>query len=197
MWKNYFEKKSYVDIDECSLGNLCGDVDHTTCQNTEGGFTCVCVAGFSPNDVTQMCEGKLWSFSSWHVIVKESSNVNMMSWVVLKLLFHGIFLFVRRQWMWSNTVSLWSWIHLHQHRRKSTPAHAWQGLKWLMEAAWVCSHVYSTNFFSIIYTYLFTAMFSTVKLELQKVQHFTAYHLHMWNYSIILILLFYLSLMHI
>ena len=71
-----------------------------------------------------------------------------------------------------------------------TPAHAWQGLKWLMEAAWVCS-VYSTNFFSIIYTYLFTAMFSTVKLELQKVQHFTVSSPHLISPYC------YFSLMHL
>ena len=52
-------KHHYVDVDECSLGNSCGDVDHTTCQNTEGGFACVCVTGFSLDNVTQKCEGKL------------------------------------------------------------------------------------------------------------------------------------------
>ena len=39
------------------MGNPCGDVDHTICQNTEGGFACVCVAGFAFNDVTGLCEG--------------------------------------------------------------------------------------------------------------------------------------------
>ena len=53
------QKYHYVDVDECSLGNSCGDVDHTTCQNTEGGFACVCVTGFSLDNVTQNCEGKL------------------------------------------------------------------------------------------------------------------------------------------
>ena len=33
----------FASIDECSMGNLCADVDHTICQNTEGGFACVCV----------------------------------------------------------------------------------------------------------------------------------------------------------
>ena len=58
MWQKYYKK--IVDIDECANGNPCGDVDNTTCQNTEGWFACVCLTGFSPNDMTQICEGKLW-----------------------------------------------------------------------------------------------------------------------------------------
>ena len=47
-------------MDECSPGSPCGDlaVDHKTCQNTEGGFACICVAGFALNDVTGECQGK-------------------------------------------------------------------------------------------------------------------------------------------
>ena len=45
-------------MDECSTGNPCGDLAHTTCQNTEGGFACVCVAGFTFDDVSEVCEGK-------------------------------------------------------------------------------------------------------------------------------------------
>ena len=43
------------------LGSPCGDlaVNHTSCQNTEGGFACICVTGFSLDNVTQKCEGKL------------------------------------------------------------------------------------------------------------------------------------------
>ena len=49
------------DTDECSTGSPCGDlaVNHTSCQNTEGGFACICVTGFSLDNVTQKCEGKL------------------------------------------------------------------------------------------------------------------------------------------
>ena len=47
-----------LDINECSTGSPCGDPDvtHTSCQNTEGGFACICVAGFTLND--GVCEGK-------------------------------------------------------------------------------------------------------------------------------------------
>ena len=48
----------FKDTNECSTGNPCGDVDHTTCQNTEGGFACVCVTGFAYDDVSGLCEGE-------------------------------------------------------------------------------------------------------------------------------------------
>ena len=48
------------DTDECSTGSPCRDpaVNHTSCQNTEGGFACVCVEGFVLNNVTGVCEGE-------------------------------------------------------------------------------------------------------------------------------------------
>ena len=48
------------DTDECSTGSPCGDpaVNHTSCQNTEGGFACVCVEGFALDNVTELCEGE-------------------------------------------------------------------------------------------------------------------------------------------
>ena len=48
------------DEDECSSGNPCGDpaMTHTMCQNTEGGFACVCVPGYTPNNISGVCDGK-------------------------------------------------------------------------------------------------------------------------------------------
>ena len=48
-------------MDECSSGSPCSDVavDHKTCQNTDGGFACVCVAGFALDDMDG-CEGKFY-----------------------------------------------------------------------------------------------------------------------------------------
>ena len=46
-----------ADMDECSSGNPCEDLAHTTCQNTEGGFVCVCIAGFTFDYVSEVCEG--------------------------------------------------------------------------------------------------------------------------------------------
>ena len=47
------------DIDECASDNLndCSDTDHTVCQNTDGGFTCVCQEGFE-TDSNDVCIGK-------------------------------------------------------------------------------------------------------------------------------------------
>ena len=47
------------DIDECASDNLndCSDTAHTVCQNTVGGFTCVCQEGFK-TDSSDVCIGK-------------------------------------------------------------------------------------------------------------------------------------------
>ena len=46
------------DMDECATGSPCAEVDHTACQNTDGGFACVCVEGYTLSDMTGQCEGK-------------------------------------------------------------------------------------------------------------------------------------------
>ena len=52
---------SYQDTNECLTDSPCSEADHTTCQNTEGGYACVCVVGFAFNDVTGICEG-MWFY---------------------------------------------------------------------------------------------------------------------------------------
>ena len=49
------------DIDECASDNLnnCSDTTHTVCQNTDGGFTCVCQDGFR-KDGKGVCIGKFY-----------------------------------------------------------------------------------------------------------------------------------------
>ena len=48
-----------TDENECVSGDPCGNVDHTSCMNTDGGFACVCVSGYTYNDTRGRCEGKL------------------------------------------------------------------------------------------------------------------------------------------
>ena len=51
----------FTDINECESESACGDPSFNhTCQNTEGGFTCVCATGFVSSEVTGVCEGRWW-----------------------------------------------------------------------------------------------------------------------------------------
>lgn len=44
----------YADVDECEVGNLCGN---GTCTNVMGSFECNCEEGFEPGPM-MTCEGK-------------------------------------------------------------------------------------------------------------------------------------------
>lgn len=51
----------YADVDECEVGNLCGN---GTCTNVMGSFECNCEEGFEPGPM-MTCEGKtpfIWFF---------------------------------------------------------------------------------------------------------------------------------------
>ena len=41
-------------------------MNHTTCQNTEGGFACLCNSGFALNNMSGVCEGKCVKISTWY-----------------------------------------------------------------------------------------------------------------------------------
>jgi len=43
------------DVDECALGTHNCDLNYGTCENTDGGFTCICKAGYKNDGVN--CAG--------------------------------------------------------------------------------------------------------------------------------------------
>ena len=45
-----------VDIDECQVSNLC--LDGSTCQNSDGGFECLCASGYRYDSTTGTCTGE-------------------------------------------------------------------------------------------------------------------------------------------
>ena len=51
------ESYLFLDVDECYEVNPCGTEaeNHTMCRNTEGGFECSCVQGYTFSN--EMCEG--------------------------------------------------------------------------------------------------------------------------------------------
>lgn len=48
----------HSDVDECSTGDHACQ-DHSTCEDTEGGYNCDCNEGFR-RDGNQRCIGKEW-----------------------------------------------------------------------------------------------------------------------------------------
>ena len=49
----------FIDIDECSNGNACGEKAY--CVNNDGSFWCLCDPGYN-GDPFKKCEGKKWPF---------------------------------------------------------------------------------------------------------------------------------------
>ena len=52
-------------------------MNHKTCQNTEGGFACVCVAGFALNDITGECQDKFWNICCMTLLFSSSKLVHI------------------------------------------------------------------------------------------------------------------------
>lgn len=49
----------YIDIDECQEPNECSTIENGECMNTQGDYSCRCVAGYEFKNTTQMeCIGK-------------------------------------------------------------------------------------------------------------------------------------------
>lgn len=53
-------KSDGSDIDECldSALNNCSSSRHEGCNNTQGGFNCVCNEGFKSDELSGSCEGR-------------------------------------------------------------------------------------------------------------------------------------------
>ena len=47
----------FTDIDECSTSGHTCDLDVSSCNNTYGGYECICNAGYFMHDVSKKCKG--------------------------------------------------------------------------------------------------------------------------------------------
>ena len=52
------------------------------CQNTEGGFTCVCATGFVLSDSTDVCEGRS-RFLSYNYNFLDTKSIDLYLWSLL------------------------------------------------------------------------------------------------------------------
>ena len=58
-----------VDIDECQVSNLC--LDGSTCQNSDGGFECLCASGYRYDSTTDTCTGE--NYAVTHIYSNKAS----------------------------------------------------------------------------------------------------------------------------
>ena len=95
--------------------------------------------------------------------VKESSNMNMMSPVVLQLLFYDMFLFLDINEC-DDTSSVCGASSTCTNTDGSYTCACVEGFE-MVNGSCIGMFPVFNQFFSILYTYLFTAMFSTVKFN--------------------------------